>query len=64
MSRWTEDNTEGFSIEELATLNEAQQRLESAHPDVDPSNLADRLNNAFFHGVTIEELTQRAGLQN
>ena len=56
MSRWTEENTEGFTAQELATMNEAQARLEAAHPEVDPGNLADRLNNAFTPGATVDQL--------
>ena len=44
---WTEDNTEGFTQEDIDVLNEAQQHLELAHPKVDPTNIADMLNNAW-----------------
>lgn len=53
---WTDDNTEGFTENELAILNGAQERLEAAFPEVDPSNISDMLNNAFTDGATIHGL--------
>lgn len=51
MTRWTESNTEDFTTEELAAMNEAQTALEVAYPDADDSNIADMLNNAFVPGI-------------
>jgi len=56
MTRWTESNTEDFTTEELAAMNEAQSALEVAHPAADGSNIADMLNNAFVPGITAADL--------
>ncbi len=56
MTRWTESNTEDFTTEELAAMNEAQTALEVAYPDADDSNIADMLNNAFVPGITASDL--------
>jgi len=56
MTRWTENNTEGFTPTELNMMNAAQEQLEAAHPGVDPSNIADIINNAFRPGVTVADL--------
>ena len=56
MTRWTDSNTEDFTTEELATLNEAQVALEVAHPETDGSNIADMLNNAFVPGIAAADL--------
>lgn len=56
MARWTQDNTEDFTADELAMMNEAQAALEAAFPDADDANIADMLNNAFIPGATVEGL--------
>ena len=55
MTKWTAENTEGFTTEELAVMNEAQERIE-AQSGADESNIADFLNNAFLPGVTADDL--------
>jgi hypothetical protein len=62
MTRWTNDNTKGFTAAELAMLNEAQDRLDVASPGVDPGNIADRLYNAFYPGITVDDLVAAASL--
>ena len=52
MTRWTENNTEGFTVHELDVLNRAQAAVEAAAPELDPANIADRLNNAWIPGMT------------
>ena len=56
MKRWTDDNTEGFTDDELDLLNEAQDILEDRNPDIHHSNICDALNNAWRSGITLEEL--------
>lgn len=56
MARFTEDNTEGFTAEELVTLNEAQDRIEAANFGVDPINISDALSNAWTPGITVDDL--------
>lgn len=60
MARWTENNTEGFTAAELDMLNRAQAALEAEAPDMDPANIADRLNNAFVPGITEADLIAAA----
>lgn len=45
--KWTAENTAGFSPEDLAELNEAQQQLEARFPKIDAGNIADMLKNAW-----------------
>lgn len=62
MTTWTEENTEGFTKEELATLNAAQTALEAENPSIDTQNIADRLNNAWMPGITVEALIKAASI--
>jgi hypothetical protein len=55
MTKWTEDNTEGFTEAELDELNAAQAELELV-TDWDETNIADLLNNAWVPGSTAEAL--------
>ena len=63
MTHWTEENTEGFTADEIETLNVAQARIEAANPGIDPTNIADRLNNVWTPGATVETLIEDAGFQ-
>lgn len=56
MTRWTWENTDGFTAAELAAMNDAQAALETAHPGVDATNIADMLGNAFVPGATSDDL--------
>jgi len=58
MTQFTEQNTEGFTAEELSTLNAAYDALigELDRRGMEPSNLCDILNNLWFTGMTSEEL--------
>ena len=56
MVRWTERNTEGFTADELATLNDTHERLDAAHPDVDEMTIDDMINNAWIPGATVSDL--------
>lgn len=64
MTRFTTDNTEGFTTSELATLNAAfddVMGVQREHPDADDNNdavwamieesLADNINNAWQPGM-------------
>ncbi|SEU02983.1 hypothetical protein [Paracoccus homiensis] len=55
MTRWTEENTEGFNAAELAEMNKAQEMLE-ADGFADADNLADMLNNAWNPEMTAADL--------
>ena len=65
---FTMDNTEGFSQTDLDTLNDAARRiLASIAPEDLAANedeihkaIADRLNNAWVPGATIEDLVAEA----
>lgn len=56
MSAWNEQNTEGFSADELEMLSNAQRRLASEFPGIDESNLSDLLNNAWYPGIAENEI--------
>lgn len=56
MTKWTTQNTEGFTADELATMNAAQAALEVANPGIDVGNIADLLNNEFLPGITDDAL--------
>lgn len=56
MNTWNEQNTEGFSPDELATLSNAHRRLTREFPDIDESNLNDLLNNEWYSGIAENEL--------
>lgn len=60
MTRWPTRSPEGFNDAELELLNMAQVRLEAANPDVDPGNIADRINNAWQPGITLLRLVEAA----
>jgi hypothetical protein len=55
MTRWTENNTEGFTTAELEELNAAQEMLE-ADDFAEPQNIADMLNNAWVPGMNAADL--------
>lgn len=56
MAYFTENNTEGFTAEELATLNAALDRLAELGIHDDMDSVSDRINNAWFKGATVEDL--------
>lgn len=56
MTAWNEQNTEGFSQDELAMLSNAQERLTRNFPGIDESNLRDLLNNEWYAGITEQQL--------
>ena len=55
-ARWTPDNSEGFTADDLATLNEAQAYLEARFPAIDGGNIADLLNNEFRADLDARQL--------
>jgi len=60
---FTMENTEGFTKEQLGTLNQALQMLKSRYPSADESNLSDAISNAVIADErenTIEKLFRRA----
>ena len=62
MEYWTIENTDGFSAAELDMLNLAQSELMRRHPDIDAANICDRINNAFYTGVSYQNLIMQASL--
>ena len=56
MTRWTNENTEGFDQSALDNLNRAQTALEGKYFTVDAGNIADMLNNAWVDGATANDL--------
>lgn len=61
MNYWTNENTDGFSENEIAILNLAQETLERENPEVDPKNIADHINNAFAPNITAQEIVNSWG---
>jgi hypothetical protein len=55
MARWTEENTEGFTSDDLVELNAAQEMLE-ADGFAEPENIADLLNNVWVDGANAASL--------
>lgn len=60
MIRYTEDNTEGFSAAELATLNAAHDLIAAAEPGMDEKSIDDAITNAFIDGMTVDRLVAAA----
>jgi len=56
MVRFTENNTEGFTAQDIDTLNAALNRLVELGLSDDMNYLSDRLNNAWFEGATVDDL--------
>ena len=54
--RWHTDNTEGFTPDELETLNGAQDALEKRFPGIDRQNLSDLLGALWRKGATVRTL--------
>lgn len=57
---WTMDNTEGFTQSELNMINLVVDQIKSEAHDVDISNINDRVNNAWFEGISKNELYETA----
>lgn len=54
MAYFTENNAEGFTPEDLATLNAALDRLAELGIHDDMGRVSDRVNNAWFEGASVE----------
>ncbi len=48
---WTEDNTEGFTQDELNAINSALVHLKADHPDLEDYSLNDLVNNYWQSGM-------------
>jgi hypothetical protein len=55
MTRFTEQNTEGFTSEELAEMNKALDMLADEGRDDDMNHISDFINNAYVPGMTAVE---------
>lgn len=69
MKQFREDNTEGFSTEELDIMNAVFSRLQNWFPGIDQKNIADAINNNWEVGISEDDLYRRlassfAGLWN
>ena len=60
MIRYTEDNTEGFSAADLATLNAAHDLIAAAAPGMDEQSIDDALTNSWIEGMTVDRLVAAA----
>ena len=57
---FTIDNTEGFTNEQIAVLNDALAIVMKNNPGIDESNASDLINNAWIGDTTPEDLAARA----
>ena len=55
MARFTEQNTEGFTTEELNELNKALDMLAAEGFADEENHISDFLNNAYVPGMTAAE---------
>lgn len=55
---FTLDNTDGFTQADLDRLNAAAALLDT--DGIDAQNIADILNNAWYDGITVDELVAAA----
>ena len=60
MIRYTEDNTEGFSAAELATLNAAHDLIAAAEPGMDEKSISDAITNSWIEGMAVDHLVAAA----
>lgn len=55
MTRFTENNTEGFTTEELAEMNKALDTLAAEGFANDENHISDFINNEYVPGMTAAE---------
>lgn len=55
MTRFTTDNTDGFTTAELAEMNRALDMLAAEGCENDENHISDFINNHFVPGTTAEE---------
>lgn len=55
MTRFTENNTEGFTAAELAEMNRALDILAAEGRDDDENHISGFINNQYVPGTTAEE---------
>ena len=61
MARFSENNTEGFSAEQIATLNAAFDAITGEHGITDDENrVSGAINNAWYDGATAHGLVEVA----
>jgi len=60
MNRYTEDNTEGFTVDGLAILNAAFDRIAIVAPDMDEKSIDDAITNSWIEGMTVDRLVAAA----
>lgn len=58
MTKFNENNTEGFNKAELDALNSAYTTILAGGED-DMNHVADRLNNLWAEGTTADDLVRR-----
>jgi hypothetical protein len=59
MTRFTENNTDGFTAAELAEMNRALDMLADEGREDDENHISDFINNAYAPGMTAEEYVAR-----
>lgn len=53
---WTEQNTEGFSQEQLDTINIVIERIRADNDGLEESSLNDAISNEWRKGISEDEL--------
>lgn len=56
MTTWTQFNTDGYTDDQLETLNEAQNILMEAFPEVETQTVSDLLHNNWCEEASRDEL--------
>ena len=57
MARFTENNTEGFSVDQIDVLNAALDIITNDHGIADDENrVSDAISNAWYDGATVQGL--------
>lgn len=57
---WTQDNTEGFTDAELATINAVLERIMAEGDDLEPASINDAINDAWIDGISEANLEAAA----
>lgn len=60
MTRFTTDNTEGFTVDGLTILNAAFDRIAIVAPDMDEKSIDDAITNSWIEGMTVDSLVAAA----
>ena len=60
MARFTMENTDGFSADDIEVLNAAFDHLKARAPDIDEGNISDAVSNAWTPEADARQIERRA----